>query len=415
MFNKLIAQLKFEHPDVDTLAPRDKALVSVRFLRSRNLVGLASELQYRDLQNNYIGIALQDGDHPSLPLVSVAIFCAIAQRLGLRAHACAFPNHVHAVVYTEENQGVQSLSPNSELGTAMYLDPYRSDEEVPVEHLKTQLIQWGVSNSEFHRVLGNSDTRTIVLRTSRNILTTVHEFRGFGGTDTTGHPTIRLHGNPYVDMDHAFYSALWANFVLCSPTERLQFLPMILERFERLYPMDACLMEKYVSPAFRNVAPADQWELNETLRVVRTTDSMPKQIRSRHSLSSENEVKYRVGQVFQHRRYAYNAVIIGWDVECRQNSQWMVQNSVDNLDKGPHQSFYHVLSVDLVNKAESQLTNVNFSVEDTSIRYVAEENIEISEPEAPVSLLSLAGRYFKRWDKDTHRFVSNMRDEYPDD
>lgn len=46
---------------------------------------------------------------------------------------------------------------------------------------------------------------------------------------------------------------------------------------------------------------------------------------------------------------------------------------------------------------------------------MAEENIEIIEPDIPVSLVSLAGRYFKRWDQELHRFVSNIRDEYPDD
>jgi F-box protein 21 len=54
-------------------------------------------------------------------------------------------------------------------------------------------------------------------------------------------------------------------------------------------------------------------------------------------------------------------------------------------------------------------------VEDTSIRYVAEENVEIITPDVPVSLMNLAGRYFKRWDKQTHTFVSNVTDEYPDD
>jgi len=56
-----------------------------------------------------------------------------------------------------------------------------------------------------------------------------------------------------------------------------------------------------------------------------------------------------------------------------------------------------------------------FSVEDNTIRYVAEENIEIIRPEFPSSLMSLAGRFFKRWDKEERVFVSNIRDEYPED
>lgn len=57
-------------------------------------------------------------------------------------------------------------------------------------------------------------------------------------------------------------------------------------------------------------------------------------------------------------------------------------------------------------------------VEDKSVRYVAEENIEIITPhvsELPRTLLAVAGKHFKRWDGVTRTFVSNMRDEYPDD
>jgi F-box protein 21 len=345
-------QLRTENPDLDDWSPRRRALAAAKFLRANNLTGISSELQYRDLQNNYIGIALQDPEHPSLPLISVAIFCGVAQRLGLKAHCCGFPNHVHAIVYPSPGETLDNgpLSATPETATPMYLDPYRSDIEVPVEHLRTQLVAWGVNPSDFHRFLGDSSVRNIVLRTSRNILATVHDFRGLGGsTDNTGHPNIRLHANPFADMDNAFYSALWANFMLCSPstrpdpTEQIQFLPMILERFERLYPMDANLIERYVCPSFRNAAATDQWELFETLRVVRAGDSMPKQVRARATSTSLDRVKYFVGQVFKHRRYGYTAVIIGWDVECSMNSQWMAQNQIDRLDRGRHQSFYHAL------------------------------------------------------------------------
>lgn len=58
------------------------------------------------------------------------------------------------------------------------------------------------------------------------------------------------------------------------------------------------------------------------------------------------------------------------------------------------------------------------SVEDRSVRYVAEENIELILPqmiELPESLTTIAGKHFKRWDETTRSFVSNVRDEYPDD
>lgn len=55
------------------------------------------------------------------------------------------------------------------------------------------------------------------------------------------------------------------------------------------------------------------------------------------------------------------------------------------------------------------------SANDKSVRYVAEENIDILEHEPTGPLMDLAGRYFKRWDCREKAFVSNIRDEYPDD
>jgi F-box protein 21 len=54
---------------------------------------------------------------------------------------------------------------------------------------------------------------------------------------------------------------------------------------------------------------------------------------------------------------------------------------------------------------------------DKSVRYVAEENIQPVAPETRPSeaIMRLAGRHFKRWDEATHMFVSNIRDEYPED
>lgn len=314
------------------------------FVRAQNLTGIASELAYRDLQNNYIGIALQDEEHPSLPLISVAIYCVLAQRLNLQAHPCGFPNHVHALVYLPDEV------PKGNIVQCIYLDPYRSEKEVPLESLLQQLIQWGIRQDDFPKFLGASKTRDIVLRTSRNILATVHEFRGRrDGVQNAGGLAGRLRTNPYADMDNAFYSALWANFILSNQTRgatgnhQRQFVPMILERFERLYPVDAALIERYVIPPFQDTNARDYIPTHETLHIVRTADPTPKQRRPRDTEAKRKRVKYKVGQVFRHKRYAYEAVITGWDVECGMNSQWMTQMNIAGLSKGRHQSFYHAL------------------------------------------------------------------------
>jgi F-box protein 21 len=56
-------------------------------------------------------------------------------------------------------------------------------------------------------------------------------------------------------------------------------------------------------------------------------------------------------------------------------------------------------------------------VDDKSVRYVAQENIgPVSTDTTPSeAILKLAGRHFKRWDPENHIFVSNVRDQYPDD
>lgn len=54
-------------------------------------------------------------------------------------------------------------------------------------------------------------------------------------------------------------------------------------------------------------------------------------------------------------------------------------------------------------------------VEDGSPRYVAEDNIQLVDSEPSPQLMALAGQYFKCWDEVEKAFVSNIRDEYPND
>jgi F-box protein 21 len=55
------------------------------------------------------------------------------------------------------------------------------------------------------------------------------------------------------------------------------------------------------------------------------------------------------------------------------------------------------------------------SASDRSKRYVAEENIQPLHSEPSAVIMKLAGQYFKRWDPDSQMFISNIKDEYPDD
>jgi len=83
--------------------------------------------------------------------------------------------------------------------------------------------------------------------------------------------------------------------------------------------------------------------------------------------------------------------------------QWITMNQVDTLPNGRRQPFYNVI------------------VEDESTRYVAEENVvplepgDISKEELINSFPIEIGKWFKRYDEETGTFVSNVRQEYPED
>ena len=118
-----------------------------------------------------------------------------------------------------------------------------------------------------------------------------------------------------------------------------QHLPRMVEHFATHYPTDVSLIEKYILPLFEDLPEYPQ--LSGAMRAVRATDSMPKRVRRR---TKETElVKYKVGQVFRHKRYDYQAVIVGWDPLCDAEPAWMEQNGIYGLPRGRDQPYYHAL------------------------------------------------------------------------
>ena len=301
------------------------------------MIGIKNnEEHYHDLQNNFISIALQDKDQPSLPPISVAIYCCVAQRLGLRAYPCGFPLHALAIIKPVDGLDMDGRAIHSpEEAKPMYLDPFRSDEEVLVSDLQNQLADMGVSMSEYGALLDSSSTIDIIRRTALNIITAVQK-----------QPHMHAINSSSLDSATAFYGALWALLLLPKDTSvvndmrRAQFLPYVMEHLKNQYFMDVGLAELYVLPMFKGLRPVVP--TYDTTRLIRARESEPK-IAKQRSPANRIKVKYRVGQVFSHIRYHYQAVIIGWDMECEASEQWMSHMNVDDLASGRHQSFYHVL------------------------------------------------------------------------
>ncbi|KAJ5421649.1 hypothetical protein N7491_010094 [Penicillium cf. griseofulvum] len=380
--DKVLDRFLASHPDLSLFTPREKALAVASWLGLNGLTGINPEREYHSLEHNFLGLALKGPEHNSLPLVSAAIYCFVAQGVGLNARPCGFPFHVHVIITPPLGSDLNGNALSGiDLGEPLYLDPFRGARETPVSTLRSQLTFLGMSDVDQTATLAEASTSGVILRCVRV---------------EPQNPTLRATS---IDVVSAKYAALWSVMLLSGdsrPMDLRHQLPWLMELFATDFPSDIFLVEQYIAPLFHGLFEHEH--ILESLHVMRAVDEIPKQVRRR--TGGNANIKYKVGQVFRHRRYHYEAIITGWDSECGAGEQWMRRMGIDRLDAGRHQSFYHVL------------------VADRSVRYVAEENIGIILPrfmELPSSLTAIAGKHFKRWDEGERMFVSNMKDEYPDD
>lgn len=321
--------MKQTHANIDNLTLRERALTVASFLRAQNLTGIKEGRDYHRLEHNFLGLALDDPDHNSLPLISAAIFCYIARRVGLRARPCGFPFHVHVVIRPPRGFDMDGTALEAEAeGDPMYMDPSRSANETPLSDLRAQLDFLGASTEEQAAYLAESLTSEIVLRCSKNILYSVKQ--AFLGMQWGS-----------MDITSARYAALWASMLFTGSSDLRQHLHWLMETFATEFPFDVYLVEHYIVPLFRGMVEHEH--LLDSLHVMRAVDEIPKQVRRR--AAEPRRVAFRVGQVMSHRRYQYRAIITGWDAECGAGEQWMRRMGVDQLQAGRHQSFYTVLYV----------------------------------------------------------------------
>lgn len=312
------------------------------YLRANNLVGIEPGKEYHNIEHNFLGIALRGEGHNSLPLISAAIYCYIAQRLGLNANPCGFPFHVHVIVRPEPGRDLDERPMETgNDGPPMFMDPFRSTEETPVSELEDQLNRLPLTLSQ-STYLRESPVREIVFRCGKNILNSVLQASHYRNTS--------------IDMADVKYAALWACMLFAEnanidnplpggpqhPAARLpirRYFPTLMEHFATNFPLDVHLIEQYIVPLFRGLPEYEH--ILESVHVMKAGDQIPRQIR-RRTLEHKN-VKCEIGEVFSHRRYNYMAIVTGWDTECGAEEDWMEQMGVDRLQAGRHQSFYHVM------------------------------------------------------------------------
>ncbi|KAL1837574.1 hypothetical protein VTJ49DRAFT_3634 [Mycothermus thermophilus] len=431
--DELAIQFKAEHPWFDSLSTRQKALALVRWLRARNLTGMDHpEINYRNLRNCFIGHALSDKDHPSLPIISSAIFTCVAERLGLTAFCLAFPNHVHAAVYAPPGQDLDGQATDEVDGERkrMCLDPYGSDNEITLSDLRRRLVEYGWSQGT-DAFLAPSPVPIIVQRTGQNIRATYDNVHNLTNNEHQAREMKRLRsGLPGLNLDAAIYASMWAE-LLMTQTSNLHWdstLATFLQKFALSWSEDMWIVEKYLLPLYNQYIVANPHRLEqhyrswqrvpEILDMVANFDRRIREVNRRYTQDIVRRVRYRIGQVFQHRRYRYIGIINGWAApghSClpmphyldaqeaeEEGDVYDPTESVHAANMGPKRTYYTCL--------HSRKTTVD------RLRVSQDNVVIVTDPSMiPPELFFLAGKFFKRFDPETCTFVSNIKDYYPDD
>lgn len=339
--DRLASGIRARDPDFDHLSTRTKAIRVAKYLRAEQLVGNPNEQDYHALRNNFISIALFDSIHSSLPLQSVAIYCAVARRLGINARPSNYPYHVHAVIEAPSNvtlDGREIAEDQEHEAELMHMDPWRSSEEVPRESLTRRLMQMGAQPQQYQYHLGPTSNLEVALRTGRNIMNSVQEVR-----QQTQHLAVRRSAQP--DADAAWYSMLWSMMILGDINtnqtlhRRRQVLPYLIEHYQTHYPEDLMFIEQTLVPMFDS--ERELHVLMHLITAARKADvnKKPPSLRT----EATGHLRYKIGQYFQHKRYPYEGFIIGWDAKCSAEDRWIQQMRVDDLPKGRNQPFYHIV------------------------------------------------------------------------
>lgn len=348
-------QLKSHNQQWEEWHTRRKALAIASYLIDHDMVGLEDDRRYYDLQNSFIGLALHSEGHPSIPLISTTIYCAVASRLGVRAELCGYPNHIYAIVFSPDDcdldgkKLIQGAEPEK-----MYLDPWESAEEIDEVFLKRGLTSMGIPESIHDTFLVPSSTTDIVLRCGRNIMNAVQTVHQQAADMFEGRRSLSLRiAAMEPNLETAFYATLWSSIILGVPrgasgagppqpavtTNRMAYLPYFAKQLGGNFPEDVGLIEEHVLPLFHNLP---EWRgLLGLVSEIRKADAQTRPVVRR---TEENrEVRFKIGQVFQHKRYGYEAIVVGWDKRCEQSEDWVETMGVNSLLRGKAQPFYHAV------------------------------------------------------------------------
>lgn len=191
----------------------------------------------------------------------------------------------------------------------MYLDPFGTDGEVPLERLE-QLVSHADMNMEHLR--GTGTVFAITARTAHNI-----EASYAAGARRIDPLSISqlLHGNAAMNRQLALYATHWALLILQEPFSRVwaERRMHLLRKILREWPEDEWIMSKYVLTQGQRIGTDVAMQHMEVFVMnssSRSQNQPPDPFQS--ELTAEKVAPFQLGQVFIHRRYQWIGAIVGF-------------------------------------------------------------------------------------------------------
>ncbi|CAK9188728.1 unnamed protein product [Sphagnum troendelagicum] len=369
----LIGQHLLNDPTFQTLTVSEKCERILATMKTEQFLPAKDGHDYYNVENGFIGSAFSG--KPTIPLTLVSIYCALAEECGLTARPVGFPGEVMAQV--DHSSSSDDLSDET---ISLFISVFEG-KIITLAEINDRLVD--VTAVPITLPLAVTPIVELVSRSARNMINCL----------------VRRSTSPF--NPYALYASVAVLNVLGGGALPFAFYS-IMDVLKEQFPFDIRFLE--------TLPPSSTASASDDLSRIRNEDSNPPAIEPKRR-SSDSPVTFRIGEIFQHRHYSYWAVICGWDSSCLASSTWQLHMGVSNLARGASQPFYHVL------------------VDDSSRRYVAEENINTvgftsltDEEEKRNIIRNLCavpdiGKHFERVDITNAKFIPTpeLRDEYPDD
>lgn len=351
--DKYVEAVRAAYPDIDAQTPRTKAVTVASFLRTQGWIGITEGSDYYSIEHQFLGYALRSSHRNSIPLISCVIYCYVCRAFDLQAQPCSYPNHVHAVVQPSDptidldgkplNSSLlsngpptpsldpphheQPAGPPSEL-THLYMDPFNTHDPIPLSTLSTQLtfIDPTASTAQRTSYLTPATPRSLLLRTAKNILRSIN---------------TSMHTSTTITINDAAYAALFVLVLFPSTPAFLgSNLSELRQHFAGNFIEDIRNYITYVAPLTYSLGNFGG-NMDPLVKLIREEDVRVKKPKTRESVEGGENVKFKVGTLFRHRRQGYIAAVYGWDAKCEQGERWILGNGVDRLGGGRGQPFYN--------------------------------------------------------------------------